>query len=640
MITENNIQEKIFPISLLFFIDALLTACSFVVSYTLCSYILEDINAHSMLIQLPIVVSLTCIIFLFIGIYKGVVNTSRLNEVYSIFNAICLANILTIILVVVNGRLILEDDLMVPLAIIIVHSILSFSALVASRFLYKNLVVKLMKSYTVVNNILLVHNQPEDSENMVDLEKKFSAHKKKIVYNLSLKSKNLSDSLDVINDKKISFDEIHFFQDESNVYDLWDIMPKIIPFRKSIYISSKLGFDQNLDSESLIKRKAFKKLTFADLFPQKINLKGISADFTKVYQGKTILVTGAGGSLASEFLKELFNSKVKANLILLDNSETALTEVVTFMKNSQNIKVIPKLLDLKEKKSLEKLFSNYNISLVIHTAGNNSPEGLNENISKVMQENLVATKLLADIAKRNGVDKFLFCSISGAECPRTTLEVSKRLAEVYLISLNTSENKTNFLSIRLNRVYDTNGSGLKYIKNQIEFEKPINRSYFSEKELYSGKNDVAKALLMLCSNKTVYNNVILTFNIGVSVKTELLAEVIANTSLRPQSKTSSINIRFVNSFKNGFVNMSNSEIQDGNKIEKLFTIDTNPMPSFSKFQIQQKIENLCINLLFDQDDVSLVFDLINNFNSDQWENLCKLQGQKPSQTKIIKLQSK
>ena len=64
------------------------------------------------------------------------------------------------------------------------------------------------------------------------------------------------------------------------------------------------------------------------------------------------------------------------------------------------------------------------------------------------------------------------------------------------------------------------------------------------------------------------------------------------------------------------------------------------MPDFSKFQIQQKVENLCINLLFDQDDVSLVFDLINNFNSDQWENLCKLQQQKPNQTRIIKLQSK
>ena len=138
MISENKTQEKLFPISLLFFIDAVLTACSFIVSYALCSFILEDINAHSMLIQLPIVVSLTCIIFLFIGIYKGIVNTNRLNEVYSIFNAICLANILTIVLVVVNGKLILEENLMVPLAIIIVHSILSFSALVASRFLYKN----------------------------------------------------------------------------------------------------------------------------------------------------------------------------------------------------------------------------------------------------------------------------------------------------------------------------------------------------------------------------------------------------------------------------------------------------------------------------------------------------------------------
>jgi len=147
MTSRNGLHEKIFPISLLFIIDALLTAFSFITSYALCSYIIDDIDAHSMLIQLPIVVSLTSLIFLFIGVYKGFVKTSRLNEVYNIFNAICLANILTIVLVVVNGRLMLEEDLMVPLAIIIVHSILSFSALVISRILYKNLLNRLVKNH-------------------------------------------------------------------------------------------------------------------------------------------------------------------------------------------------------------------------------------------------------------------------------------------------------------------------------------------------------------------------------------------------------------------------------------------------------------------------------------------------------------
>ncbi|GLU44906.1 hypothetical protein Musp01_25300 [Muricauda sp. NBRC 101325] len=109
-----------------------------------------------MLIQLPIIVALTSLIFLFIGIYKGYVKYDTVREVYSIFNAICLANILTIVLVVVNGKLFMETELMVPLSIIIVHSILSFSALAISRYLYKYITLKVFNQ--IKNSSVLVYD--------------------------------------------------------------------------------------------------------------------------------------------------------------------------------------------------------------------------------------------------------------------------------------------------------------------------------------------------------------------------------------------------------------------------------------------------------------------------------------------------
>jgi len=136
---KNNLLKKneLFSVRSVFLIDILLTAVSFVLSYYLCSLILPDIWSHGMLMQLPIIVALTSFIFLFIGMYKGYVKYDKVREVYSIFNAICLTNILTIILVVVNGQLFAENNLMVPLSIIVVHSILSFTALVASRYSFK-----------------------------------------------------------------------------------------------------------------------------------------------------------------------------------------------------------------------------------------------------------------------------------------------------------------------------------------------------------------------------------------------------------------------------------------------------------------------------------------------------------------------
>ncbi|MFK7808426.1 MAG: polysaccharide biosynthesis protein, partial [Saprospiraceae bacterium] len=273
-------------------------------------------------------------------------------------------------------------------------------------------------------------------------------------------------------------------------------------------------------------------------------------------------------------------------------------------------------------------------------AGNNFPESLNENISKVMQENLTTTKMLADISARAGVKKFIFCSNAGAGYPRTTLEVSKRLAEIYLLSFNVKNTGTNFISVRLNRVFDSSGSGIAYIENQIAYEKPINRCIFSENELYSNKKDVAKALLAVAEESSSYSQVVLTLQSGYLMPTEIIAEIVLNTKLTNTQNTKKIKVSFKNTFKNSSLILNDSAYIKKTTSHKLFVEEKTMETTYSKSQIQQKIENLCINLLFDQDDISLIFDLIKDFNSDQWQNLYKLQQEKSVPRKVIKLQSK
>ena len=183
-------SEKLFPLGLMFLIDVLLTGMSFILSYVLCSMIVPDIINHRMLIQLPVVVALTSLIFLSIGIYKGVVKYDRIREVYSIFNAICLANILTIILVVINGKLIMEEDFMVPLSIIIVHSILSFSALVASRFLYKRLIIALKKKLRPTAKVLFVHDFESQTEALDTYMEAFKEKEYSNVFQNNINEKN------------------------------------------------------------------------------------------------------------------------------------------------------------------------------------------------------------------------------------------------------------------------------------------------------------------------------------------------------------------------------------------------------------------------------------------------------------------
>jgi FlaA1/EpsC-like NDP-sugar epimerase len=642
MLDKNKTHEKLLPISILFFIDALLTAFSFVVSYGLCSYILDDISTHSILIQLPIVVSLTSIIFLFIGIYKGFVKTSGLQEVYSIFNAICLANILTIVLVVINGKLILEEDLMVPLSIIIVHSILSFTALVISRLLYKILVRKVVIQTEVLKNVLLVHEFETNHSGLILLEKLLFENDRQVVSRLSCKTQSYAKEALKLKEQNLDFHEIHVMGTNSGNNDtsLLDKLTPLLGLNIPIFLLSPTKAREEMQSKTFDEVKLYKRLDIADLFPEQIEASYSYNRFGSSYYGKIILVTGAGGTIGSAFAKELFYSGVKATLILLDYSEKALSEIVTFMKNSDNLKIVPKLLDLKEKKSVEKIFENYKVSLVMHAAGNNFPESLNENISKVMQENLTTTKILADISNKAGIQKFIFCSTAGARHPRTTLEVSKRLAEIYLLSLNKNSNGTNFISVRLQCVYDSSGSGIGYLENQIAYNKPIDRSIFSEYELYSNKKDVAKALLLVANENTHFAQVALTLRLGFLVKTKVVANVVLNTKLSNTQKNIKIKVEYKNSFKNSSLGVNQVSNLESISLDKLFIEEKGLESNYSKSQIQQKIENLCINLLFDQNDISLIFDLIKDFNSNQWENLFKLQQEKSVPGKVIKLQSK
>lgn len=641
MLTKNSVQKKVFPISLLFFIDALLTAFSFIASYALCSYILDDISAHSMLIQLPIVVSLTSLIFLFIGIYKGIVKTNGLKEVYSIFNAICLANILTIVLVVVNGKLILEEDLMVPLSIIIVHSIFSFSALVISRILYKYIIRRIVKLNVNANKILLVHDLANNDSRLSSLQNKLLENGREVVQMVTLKSESYAEDLSKFKTENSVFDEVLIVKSNKVITKIASFFQPILDLNLPIYTFSLPNSNEEINlNESPNKKNGLKRLELSDLFTSNIESQFQFGTNNALFLGETILVTGAGGCVGSQFVKELFYSNIKATLILVDRSETALLEIVNFMKNSNRLTIVPKLLDLKDKKSIEKIFKNHQISLVVHAAGNNFPESLNEDIGKVMHENLTITKSLADCSNKSNVKKFIFCSSVGAENPRTTLEVSKRLAEIYLLSFQKIENATNFISLRLNRIHDSKGSGIGYLRNQLLFDKPINRFLFSENEVYSNKKDVARSLLLLANQNCVFSQAVLTHNLGFEVNTEMLVDIILNINSTSFDSAKKGEVKYKNFYKNSLTKHKANHVDVNSSSEAIFSLEKVYESEYSNAQIQQKIENICINLLFDQHDISLIFDLIKDFNSEQWENLFKMQQQKNTSPKVFKLQSK
>ncbi len=598
-------HEKLFPIGLVFFIDVLLTAMSFVLSYALCSFILPDISSHTMLVQLPIIVAITSMIFLFIGIYRGFVKYDRLREVYSIFNAICLSNILTIVLVVINGQLVMENDLMVPLSIIIVHSVLSFSALVASRFLYKKIKSRIASKYKLLSKVLLVTTKELDDNDLTDINGRLEELKKHLVQVLFFPKEDDGSSFNLdqayIDDNQIS--EIYVYNEDDCFDKFFEIITKIESLGTSINIVNDL------------KQFEASNLDYDTIFPSQFKNELVDNNATKKLVGKTILITGAGGCIGSEFAKRLYRLNIKVTLVLIDNSESSLNQISGFLSNSTSLKLTPRLVDIKDKKLMEKIFSDYKPSIVVHTAGNTFLEFLDNDQNKIIQQNLTSTKLIADLSKKHNVEKFVFCSSNRAIKPSTTLEVSKRLAEIYLESLNETSSKTNFTSVRLHKVYNTKNSAVNYIKGQIVLKRPINLRFINEEEVFTNLQDVVNTLLFLSVDEGDFKRGIFTTKLGVKIDAQLLIKIIGLIEF--SGNHGSKQISYKNTFISEKIFKEYSSLKLYNNPNEFLEAQV-VFGNLSKEKIKQKIEHICLNILFDDNDSEPIFEMINDFGSGDW----------------------
>ena len=148
-------------------IDLLIVCFSFVLSYFIRFNLTFNFEVEKLLYQVPLVLSVFLIAFLVIGSYKGVVRHTGIKDVYNIFNAICLASVLTIFFVLGNRFFEFLGSFTIPLSIIIINSLLGFMGLVASRYVFK------VFYFNILNE-----NRPRAVKNIINLRCHYQPFKK------------------------------------------------------------------------------------------------------------------------------------------------------------------------------------------------------------------------------------------------------------------------------------------------------------------------------------------------------------------------------------------------------------------------------------------------------------------------------
>ena len=300
------------------------------------------------------------------------------------------------------------------------------------------------------------HHNQNTSKRMLDLP--ILAQKKKLPALL----RSIGAEGVIIADKSLTKDEQIQIVDQCLEFNYKVFtVPLITNWENQKEISQKI---KNIQIEDLLDRK-----------PIILDDKSI----TKQLKGKTILITGAAGSIGSEIVRQVLSFHPE-KLIMVDQAETPLHDL-TLETNGldTDTKIYSVIADVRSKKAMESVFATYQPQVVYHAAAYKHVPLMEENPAQAIITNVKGTKNLADLSCKYGVYKFVMVSTDKAVNPSNVMGASKRIAEKYVQSLQWKYQAedagvvTKFITTRFGNVLGSNGSVVPLFTKQIADGGPV-----------------------------------------------------------------------------------------------------------------------------------------------------------------------
>lgn len=229
------------------------------------------------------------------------------------------------------------------------------------------------------------------------------------------------------------------------------------------------------DGESISKH--LKDVSIEDLLGRG-EVKLSQGEIRSYIKGKSILVTGAGGSIGSQIVREIFKFK-PSQLVLVDVNENALYMLErdldfekSHSKEYEDINYISEIVSIREKEALAEVFDKYKPSVVFHAAAHKHVPLMERRPQEAIKNNVFGTKNVMDVAIEKEVERFIMISTDKAVNPTNAMGASKRLTEIILQSKG-NKYKTKFAAVRFGNVLGSNGSVIPIFKEQIKKGGPI-----------------------------------------------------------------------------------------------------------------------------------------------------------------------
>lgn len=244
--------------------------------------------------------------------------------------------------------------------------------------------------------------------------------------------------------------------------------------------------------------------------------------------GKTVMVTGAGGTIGSEITRQVAEAGA-AKILMVERCENALYEIDREMKRGKTAAtMVPLMIDAGDRERMESVFREHSPEIVLHAAAYKHVPMVELNPDEGWRNNVEATRTLATLAKEHGVRRFVLISTDKAVNPVSVMGKSKREAERVIMSMNST---TSFCAVRFGNVFGSSGSVVPLFREQIRMGGPLTVTHPDMKRYFM---TVAEAVSLVLQAASREERAIYTLDMGAPVKIVDLAEgMIKKAGFRP-----------------------------------------------------------------------------------------------------------
>lgn len=479
--------DKYFSYWIVLLIDMFVSTASTLISFLGISYLSETIVPSSVLILTAVVsMGASLIAFFSIRTYKIIIRYSTLKEISRFVAASLLKGGVLIVYLWIMASIV-PDFRVHGIFYICTDMVMTFVSLVVLRVMML-VVYDAIKSRFVANRRvkkILVYGVDDKSVALI-LRLQSSNHYRImgcLTYGAKLHTYRVADH------------HVYYFEDEEDLQRVVSHLSLdgiLFPTNDAAHVErdrlirycETLGIkvfttppvDEVVDGK--IMKQTIREIKIEDLLGRaeiKINMNEILA----ASHGKTVLVTGAAGSIGSELCRQIATLGIE-KLILFDSAETPMHNIrLELEARFPQLKFIPVVGDVRVRQRVEMVFRVYNPTVVFHAAAYKHVPLMEENPCEAVMANVLGTRNVADLAVEYGVERMIMVSTDKAVNPTNIMGASKRLAEIYIQSLGLAiatgkvEGVTRFITTRFGNVLGSNGSVIPRFREQIEKGGPV-----------------------------------------------------------------------------------------------------------------------------------------------------------------------